>query len=141
MLWSLISFSVRNSGGMIYRAKLRVKVPGDRATTEKRRSTVLKLVEKHGGKNGTPNLNATKAAIRAGYSPKTARFIGCEDLTKPNIQAAIAGRSGPHEHRRSPAGAARPSRSPLSSMASACMAAWVADKPLRPGTPIWILSL
>ncbi len=39
---------------MICRAKLRVKVPGDRAATEKRRSTVLKLVEKHGGKNGTP---------------------------------------------------------------------------------------
>ena len=40
---------------MIYRAKLRVKVPGDQAATEKRRGTVLKLVEKHGGKNGTPN--------------------------------------------------------------------------------------
>ncbi len=40
---------------MIYRAKLRVKVPGDRAATDKRRDKVLKLVEKHGGKNGTPN--------------------------------------------------------------------------------------
>ena len=40
---------------MIYRAKLRVKAPGDQVATEKRRSTVLKLVEKHGGKNGTPN--------------------------------------------------------------------------------------
>ena len=40
---------------MIYEGKLRVKVPGDRAATDKRRSTVLKLVEKHGGKNGTPN--------------------------------------------------------------------------------------
>ncbi len=39
---------------MIYRAKLRVKVPGDQAATDKHRSTVLKLVEKHGGKNGTP---------------------------------------------------------------------------------------
>ncbi len=39
---------------MIYRAKLRVKVPGDRAATDKRRNKVLKLVEKHGGKNGTP---------------------------------------------------------------------------------------
>lgn len=35
------------------------------------------------------DLNATQAAIRAGYSPKTARDIGCENLTKPNIQAAI----------------------------------------------------
>ena len=40
---------------MIYEGKLRVKVPGDRAATDKRRSTVLKLVEKHGGKNDTPN--------------------------------------------------------------------------------------
>ena len=36
------------------------------------------------------DLNATQAAIRAGYSKKTARFIGCENLTKPNIAAAIA---------------------------------------------------
>ncbi len=112
-------------------------------TTKKRESAELKLTPKQARfvDEYLVDLNASQAAIRAGYSPKTARFIGCEDLTKPNIQAAIAGRSGPHEHRRSPAGAARPSRSPLSSMASACMAAWVADKPLRSGTPIWILSL
>ncbi len=36
------------------------------------------------------DLNATQAAIRAGYSEKTARFIGHENLTKPNIQAAIS---------------------------------------------------
>ncbi len=35
------------------------------------------------------DLNATQAAIRAGYSKKTARFIGAENLTKPNIQRAI----------------------------------------------------
>lgn len=29
--------------------------------------------------------NATEAAIRAGYSKKTARFVGSENLTKPNI--------------------------------------------------------
>ena len=29
--------------------------------------------------------NATEAAIAAGYSSKTARFIGSENLTKPNI--------------------------------------------------------
>ena len=40
---------------MIYAGKLRVKVPGDRAATDKRRDKVLKLVEKHGGTNGTPN--------------------------------------------------------------------------------------
>ncbi len=33
--------------------------------------------------------NATQAAIRAGYSPKTARFIGSENLTKPHIMAAV----------------------------------------------------
>lgn len=35
------------------------------------------------------DLNATQAAIRAGYSENTARFIGAENLTKPYIQAAI----------------------------------------------------
>lgn len=35
------------------------------------------------------DLNATQAAIRAGYSEKTARSTGSENLTKPNIQAAI----------------------------------------------------
>ena len=36
------------------------------------------------------DLNATQAAIRAGYSPDSAGAIGCENLTKPDIQAAIA---------------------------------------------------
>lgn len=35
------------------------------------------------------DLNATQAAIRAGYSSKTAKEIGCENLTKPNICAYI----------------------------------------------------
>lgn len=35
------------------------------------------------------DLNATQAAIRAGYSKKTAKDIACENLAKPNIQAAI----------------------------------------------------
>lgn len=35
------------------------------------------------------DLNATQAAIRAGYKEKTARFIASENLTKPNIQVAI----------------------------------------------------
>ncbi len=57
---------------MIYRAKLRVKTPGDQVATEKRRSTVLKLVEKHGGKNSTPKprqhvtgIFTDKAAMKA----------------------------------------------------------------------------
>jgi phage terminase small subunit len=36
------------------------------------------------------DLNATQAAIRAGYSPDTARQIACENLTKPDIAAAVA---------------------------------------------------
>ena len=36
------------------------------------------------------DLNASQAAIRAGYSVASARDIGCENLTKPNIQEAIA---------------------------------------------------
>lgn len=36
------------------------------------------------------DLNATQAAIRAGYSAKTARKIGHENLTKPDIATAIA---------------------------------------------------
>lgn len=36
------------------------------------------------------DLNATQAAIRAGYSVLTAKEIGSENLTKPNIQTAIA---------------------------------------------------
>ena len=35
------------------------------------------------------DLNATQAAIRAGYSKKTAKEMGCENLSKPNIQEAI----------------------------------------------------
>ena len=36
------------------------------------------------------DFNATKAASRAGYSNKTARSIGTENLSKPVIQDAIA---------------------------------------------------
>ena len=35
------------------------------------------------------DLNATQAAIRAGYSEKTARQVGAENLSKPDIAAAI----------------------------------------------------
>lgn len=36
------------------------------------------------------DLNATQAAIRAGYSENSAKEIGCENLTKPNVQARVA---------------------------------------------------
>jgi phage terminase small subunit len=35
------------------------------------------------------DLNATQAAIRAGYSEKTAKSIGQENLTKPDVQAEV----------------------------------------------------
>ena len=35
------------------------------------------------------DLNATRAAVRAGYSPATARQMGAENLTKPVIAGAI----------------------------------------------------
>lgn len=35
------------------------------------------------------DLNATQAAIRAGYSKKVAKVQGCQNLTKANIQAAL----------------------------------------------------
>ncbi len=36
------------------------------------------------------DLNATQAAIRSGYSPDTAKSIGSENLSKPDISAAVA---------------------------------------------------
>ena len=33
--------------------------------------------------------NATQAALKAGYSEDSARFVGSENLTKPNIKKAI----------------------------------------------------
>ena len=36
--------------------------------------------------------NSTEAARKAGYSAKASRFIGSENLTKPNISAYIAER-------------------------------------------------
>ena len=36
------------------------------------------------------DLNATQAAIRAGYSEKTAKSVGHENLTKPDIAEAIS---------------------------------------------------
>lgn len=33
--------------------------------------------------------NATEAAIKAGYSEKTARSVGSENLTKPDIKGYI----------------------------------------------------
>ncbi len=60
------------SRNVVYRVNLRVKVPGDRAATDERRDKLLKLIDKHGGKNGTPKprnhvvgIFAEKAAAKA----------------------------------------------------------------------------
>lgn len=45
------------------------------------------------------DLNATQAAIRAGYSEKTARKIGQENLTKPDIQEYIQKKKADREQR------------------------------------------
>lgn len=45
------------------------------------------------------DLNATQAAIRAGYSPDTAKEIGCENLTKPNIRNEIEKRMAERSRR------------------------------------------
>lgn len=45
------------------------------------------------------DFNATQAAIRAGYSEKTAGKIGFENLQKPEIQAAIKDAMGDREKR------------------------------------------
>lgn len=42
--------------------------------------------------NYLTHWNGTKAAIDAGYSARSARSIASENLTKPDIQAAIAAR-------------------------------------------------
>ena len=43
------------------------------------------------------DLNATQAAIRAGYSKKTARAMGAENLTKPCIKSYIEQRMAEKE--------------------------------------------
>lgn len=45
------------------------------------------------------DLNATQAAIRAGYSKKTAQQIGTENLSKPVIAEAIADAQGQRSER------------------------------------------
>lgn len=43
------------------------------------------------------DLNATQAAIRSGYSKKTARAMGAENLTKPDIKSYIEQRMAEKE--------------------------------------------
>ncbi len=45
------------------------------------------------------DLNATQAAIRAGYSVYSAKVIGCENLTKPNVKSYLDRRMAKREIR------------------------------------------
>lgn len=45
------------------------------------------------------DLNATQAAIRAGYSEKTAKQIGSENLSKPDVNAYLLARMKAREQR------------------------------------------
>ncbi|WP_353736191.1 terminase small subunit [Clostridium sp. ZBS14] len=45
------------------------------------------------------DLNATQAAIRAGYSVDSAKVIGCENLTKPNVKSYLDRRIAKREVR------------------------------------------
>ena len=56
------------------------KGPGGKLTPKQARFVAEYLID----------LNATQAAIRAGYSKRTARQVGAENLTKPVIADAIS---------------------------------------------------
>lgn len=57
-----------------------------RALTERQRRFVAEYLT---------DLNATRAAIHAGYSPKSARVAGYRNLGKPAVRKAIAAAQGP----------------------------------------------
>ncbi len=61
------------------------------AKREERRDRVMALTDKQKRfvEEYIVDLNATQAAIRAGYSKKTARQAGAENLSKPVIQTVL----------------------------------------------------
>lgn len=76
----------------VVKKKVAKKKAGKKKTTPRRNAvSATKLTAKQDMfvKEYLIDLNATQAAIRAGYSEKTAKDIGCENLTKPNISKAI----------------------------------------------------
>src|SRR5271166_5586839 len=74
------------------------------------------------------DLNAAQAAIRAGYSAKTARVIGHENLTKPDIAAAIEKAKAKRAERTELTSDMR-STSPMSKLPYS--ADWLASLPLE----------
>lgn len=72
-------------------ATAKKKAVKKKVSPKERISTKSKLTAKQSlfVKEYLVDLNATQAAIRAGYSKKTAHAIAAENLTKPLIAAAI----------------------------------------------------
>lgn len=66
------------------------QLPGHFILSERRPAKALTKKQKLFCEEYLIDLNATQAAIRAGYSPETAGAIGAENLKKPQIQKAIA---------------------------------------------------
>jgi phage terminase small subunit len=62
----------------------RPKNPAKRPTIKQQKFTA-EIIKSLGKKGRNKEDSGTQAAIKAGYSPKSARFIASENLTKPNI--------------------------------------------------------
>ena len=67
------------------------KKPDGRMISKRLNTRQRRFVAEFTNPEGKAFGNATKSAIAAGYSKKSARFIASENLTKPNIQSEIAG--------------------------------------------------
>lgn len=67
---------------------------------KKERRNVLSLKQKRFCEEYAISGNATDAAKKAGYSEKTARTIGAENLTKPDIQKYLAELTKPSENKK-----------------------------------------
>jgi phage terminase small subunit len=63
-----------------HRAMVKARQKAKRKLTTKQRRFVSEYLK---------DPNATRAAIKAGYSPRTARQMGAENLTKPAIKAPV----------------------------------------------------
>jgi phage terminase small subunit len=84
--------------GRVSKKKKAAKPAARRKSTAKKASAIIEKLDQSGltakesrfVEEYLVDLNATQAAIRAGYSQKTAAQIGYENLRKPHIVDAIA---------------------------------------------------
>lgn len=77
---TLHDYKAQGAGDTMSERENRGRVGDDRTMTARQQRFVQEYLI---------DFNATQAAIRAGYSETTARQIGAENLTKPDIQQAI----------------------------------------------------